>query len=87
MESKICNHCLIDKSLDNFHADSKMRDGLKSRCKDCQRIVRQQHYENNKNRELVQNNLCRQSNPSYNKQWQLEHPNYFREYYHRELKV
>ncbi len=87
MTSKICKICLIDKSLDDYHTDSKMRDGFKSDCKDCRRNIRQQNYEKNKDRELVQNNLWKQSNTDYNKQWQIEHPNYFREYYHKKIKV
>jgi hypothetical protein len=32
---KTCSNCKIEKSLDEFHIDSKGRFGRKSRCKDC----------------------------------------------------
>ena len=64
MQTKVGIKCSESKTLDNYHIDSKMRDGLRPECKKCRKSIRQQNYQKNKNRELEKNKLWKQSNPS-----------------------
>lgn len=33
-----CNTCLIPKNFSEFHTDSRLKSGIKSKCKDCYRL-------------------------------------------------
>lgn len=44
MEEKFCNGCQLNKSLICF---AKKRNGLQSRCRDCQNLYHKQHYKDN----------------------------------------
>jgi hypothetical protein len=35
--NKVCSRCKIEKSLPEFNKDKNQKDGLESRCRDCQR--------------------------------------------------
>lgn len=48
---KICNCCNAEKDLEEFHKNSKFKDGLNNICKYCQKIKSKEYY--NKNREKV----------------------------------
>ena len=74
---KTCSKCKIEKSLDEFHIDSKGRLGRKSRCKDCLNkkaldwyhqnsdrlnADKRERYVYNREREVERVNLWRQNN-------------------------
>jgi len=35
METKICKKCSIDKEIENFYKNKKLKDGYESKCKSC----------------------------------------------------
>ena len=48
MKTKICTICNIEKLVIEFHKHSSHKDGLKSKCKECTKTVKQKEYKNNK---------------------------------------
>lgn len=43
-DKKICKQCLKSKTLDSFHLDKLGKQGRKAKCKDCNRIYREQSW-------------------------------------------
>lgn len=50
---KTCCRCKQTKSRSDFNLHRSGADGLQSRCRDCERIVRRAYYEKNKDREIA----------------------------------
>ncbi len=48
METKTCNTCKIEKSLDEYHINRKLPDGLVNRCKPCCAVIQRNNYLKNK---------------------------------------
>lgn len=44
METKVCNHCGRELTLDNFYRSSKSNDGLQTTCKECHREASRKSY-------------------------------------------
>lgn len=45
--SKICSRCNIKMDYANFNADSRLKNGLRSACKDCDAIMKKKIRDNN----------------------------------------
>ena len=59
---KVCTKCKVEKDFDEFYKNARLKDGLKSQCKDCdrkyheknkERIAKRKKEYNQKNREKV----------------------------------
>lgn len=48
MKTKICNKCKKEKSIEDFAINNTRKDGRNSTCKECFRIYRNNHYQENK---------------------------------------
>lgn len=48
METKICNKCKKEKSIEDFSINNTRKDGRNSICKECFRIYRNNHYKENR---------------------------------------
>ena len=66
MEPKHCSKCATDKTVDDFHKNSKRADGLAAYCKSCVRVASSKHYEANKDRILEQHRAWKADNPERN---------------------
>lgn len=44
METKVCNHCGRELTLDNFYKSNKSADGRQGTCKDCHREASRKSY-------------------------------------------
>jgi 5-methylcytosine-specific restriction endonuclease McrA len=51
--SKICNKCNVEKHLDSFHLNPKLRDGHKGTCKECKNKAGRKSYTDNREKRLV----------------------------------
>lgn len=47
--SKFCNSCQTEKPIDQFNFKNITKQTRQSKCKDCQKIASNNHYQNNKN--------------------------------------
>ena len=47
METKICDKCGIEKTIDNFYF-RKEKNSYRNTCKDCKNKIRREKYQNNK---------------------------------------
>ena len=56
---KLCTHCKIEKSLDNFTKDNKSKDKLSIYCKNCIKEFSKKYYSKNKKFILSRNNRYR----------------------------
>lgn len=50
---KLCTKCNVEKPLDNFHKDSRTKDGKRCCCKECATIMSKNHYTKNKDEVLL----------------------------------
>ena len=48
METKLCTKCGQVKPIFEFGLNKSKKDGLQCHCKECVKLYRKQHYENNK---------------------------------------
>jgi len=48
METKICNKCNLEKSLNGFHINKLGKDGFHSQCKDCKNEYKKKYNKTNK---------------------------------------
>ncbi len=46
---KFCNSCQTEKSIQEFNYKNIQKQTRQSKCKDCQKIDKKNHYSNNKN--------------------------------------
>ena len=63
--SKICSKCGIEKPDSEFKKDSKSKDGLYFRCKECDREYRRKYYAENRERIRKQYNDRYKNDESY----------------------
>jgi len=55
--AKVCKKCGINKELEEFHLDKKMKDGHKSSCKSCRKRGRKLHTQLSSGRKKFDKNL------------------------------
>lgn len=74
---KFCNGCKIDKNIEDFGVNSKSKDGLKSRCRDCLRAENRVYAKSQ--REIPERRvLLNKRNKDYKKRSRIENPQLFK---------
>lgn len=85
---KYCSTCKEEKSLDNFGKDKRARDGLRSQCKECEKIYKIR-YERKRNLEKKHSygKRYRESHKETEAQrfqnWKINNPEKYRVYHTR----
>jgi hypothetical protein len=69
METKVCSKCSVEKSLLDFNVCSRVKDGRKAECRECQKISGKKYKSENKNKIK-----------EYNFKWNFENKSYYQEY-------
>jgi hypothetical protein len=69
METKVCSKCSIEKSLLDYNVCSRVKDGRKAECRECQRLGTKEYKL--KNKEKIK---------EYNSKWNAENKFYYQEY-------
>ena len=69
METKVCTKCSIEKSLLEYNVCSRVKDGRKAECRECQRLGSKEYKL--KNSEKIK---------EYNSKWNSENKTYYQEY-------
>jgi hypothetical protein len=69
METKVCSKCSVDKPLSEYNVCSRVKDGRKAECRECQRIGSKEYKI--KNKEKIK---------EYNSKWNSENKSYYQEY-------
>jgi hypothetical protein len=69
METKICSKCSVEKLLLEFNVCSRVKDGRKAECRECQKIGSKKYKSENKDKIK-----------EYNRKWNFENKNYYQEY-------
>ena len=72
METKICNKCGIQKELLEFNKMSKVKCGVRSYCRECQKIESKKYRLENK--EKIK---------EYNDRWNKENQEYYKKYFEK----
>lgn len=65
MDTKYCNKCSQHLPLSAFNKNKAKKDGLASSCRECQKVVKNRHYQNNKAK-------VRANNAARNKSYEIE---------------
>lgn len=87
---KKCKGCGLEKPLVMFNKDSAGKNGLKSRCKECQNKAARNHYYDNQekyqimSKEWTLNNTQKHKNSQ--KEWRKNNPNYINQYQKQRLE-
>jgi hypothetical protein len=76
METKVCSKCKIEKDLFQFNKMSKVKSGLRSYCRECQRIDSKKYRLDNK--EKIK---------KYNTKWNSENQDYYKKYFEEYYEV
>jgi hypothetical protein len=50
METKVCNKCKIEKSVDEFHINKGGKDGYHSQCKICKNDCKKEYNKTNQSK-------------------------------------
>lgn len=90
---KKCNSCDTEKSLDDFNKKATTRDGLQTRCRDCQKAWYKNYYntcDKEKKRILAKNKIIRDEKIAYIVEvkarpcadCQVEYPSYVMDFDH-----
>jgi hypothetical protein len=74
METKVCSKCFTEKSLSEYNVCSRVKDGRKAECRDCQRIESKKYRLENKEK-------IKEYNTNWNRDNQEYYKKYFEEYY------
>jgi hypothetical protein len=74
METKVCTKCLVEKKLSDFNKMSKVTCGVRSYCRECQKIESKKYRLKNKEK-------IKEYNTKWNKENQEYYKKYFEEYY------
>jgi len=69
METKVCTKCSIEKSLLEYNVCSRVKDGRKAECRECQRLGSKE-YKLKNNKKIKE----------YNSKWNSENKTYYQEY-------
>jgi len=69
METKVCSKCSVDKPLLKYNVCSRVKDGRKAECRECQRLGTKEYKF--KNKEKIK---------EYNSKWNSENKSYYQEY-------
>ncbi len=64
-EGKVCKYCYQFQSYNLFRKVKKCSDGYRNKCKDCERPMKQLHYQNNKEKYKQDYNEFMERNPLY----------------------
>lgn len=76
METKVCSKCFIDKSLLDFNVCSRVKDGRKAECRECQKISTKKYKSENKEKIKESNSKWNSENKTYyqeyRKIWEVE---------------
>lgn len=70
---KKCSDCRESKPLDEFYKDKSLRDGFRSRCKECSRAHGKAYYKKNKDRIHAKDKRYREENPDRVRDSRLRH--------------
>jgi len=76
MVTKICSKCDIEKQLSDFNKMSKIKCGVRSYCRECQKIESKKYRL--KNKEKIK---------SYNTKWNEQNEEYYKKYFEEYYKV
>ena len=74
MDTKVCTKCNLEKNLTEFNKMSKVKCGVRSYCRECQKIETKKYKSENKEK-------IKQYNTKWNKENQEYYKKYFEEYY------
>jgi hypothetical protein len=74
METKVCSKCSVEKELKDFNKMSKVKCGVRSYCRECQKIDSKKYRLENKEK-------IKEYNTKWNKENQEYYKKYFEEYY------
>jgi hypothetical protein len=76
METKVCSKCFNDKSLFEFNVCSRVKDGRKAECRECQKISTKKYKSENKEKIKESNSKWNSENKlyyqEYRKIWEVE---------------
>ncbi len=72
MDTKVCSKCTLEKSLDDFNADSRRGDGKRASCKLCDSEKKKQIRNNNLE---VYRERNRENNRQYRERKRLDESN------------
>lgn len=79
METKKCNKCEIEKSLENFNRDKYSLDGLRYRCKECTKQEYRNYYYKNQKDEIKRQRDYQDNNlEKVNKRRKIYHNNRYK---------
>lgn len=71
-EGKICTTCNEYKLLNYYHKNKNKPMGVECQCKQCRKIVKQLHYQNNKQKYKKAYDAFIERNPNYQSIYYLE---------------
>jgi hypothetical protein len=77
---KICRTCEVEKELDCFTRDSLKKDGVSTRCKDCDKLDRLRRKESIKEKNIKYYQINKDRINTYHKQWMIENKEWVCEY-------
>ena len=70
---KVCNKCKKNKSYDDFHKQSKCKDGLRNSCKDCIKKSSKEYYTINKHVLIEKQKQYRFQNKNKIKEYKIKY--------------
>ena len=76
MTTKICSKCGVEKILSEFNKMSKVKCGVRSYCRECQKIDSKKYRLENKEKLIL-----------YNTKWNNENQEYYKKYFEEYYKV
>jgi len=77
MEKKKCSKCGVEKNVCEFHKSKYFKDGYKSTCKECRKLIEKpynkKYKEKNKEKIKLKKDLWEKNNPDYMKNYHKEY--------------
>jgi hypothetical protein len=84
MNTKFCNVCSTDQPISNFHKQTKSKDGLQFRCKDCDKKWHHARYLKDKEKIQKQTKAWKEANKDKSeqkaKEWRKNNPDKVKKY-------
>lgn len=78
MEEKACRKCKQNKPLDEFYNSERTKDGKRTECKECERLMHQKWAENNREKvrehSLAYQRRHKEKCKAKQKKWLKQHP-------------